>query len=324
MPGPSVITIGNFDGPHVGHLRLLEQARAVADRHGGASVVVLTFDPPPVRLLRPEAEPPRITALDERIKRLRNAGADRVEILRPDAAMLEQTPQAFVDDLVRRYGPVGVVEGPDFRFGRHRSGSVETLRELGERHGFETQIVPPQRVVLSDLQTTAVSSSLVRWLIGRGRVADAAICLGRAFSLRAPVVRGEQRGRSLGVPTANFDPQELAPYILPADGVYAAYAEVDGISKPGTQARLIPAAVSVGVKPTFGRRSLTLEAHLLDVDQDLYGKTITLHFARWLRDQYPFPGVDALRMQLQKDIAAVRRWSAQPASKTHSLAAASL
>ena len=316
MPGSSVITIGNFDGPHLGHLAILRQARRLAEVHGNASVIALTFDPPPVRLLRPDAEPPRIASLADRCAWLRRGGADRVEVLRPDAAMLEQSPRAFLEEVVGRFDPAAIVEGPDFRFGRGRAGGVATLSELGSELGFETCVVEPHRVVLSDLQEVPVSSSLVRWLVGRGRVADAAVCLGRRFSLSAEVVQGEQRGRTLGIPTANLDAETLRPYIIPADGVYAAYAQLDATEAEGgsgpadeLHGAIMPAAVSVGVKPTFGRRALTVEAHLLDRDVDLYGRRLTLHFARWVRDQYPFPGVDALRQQLHRDIATVRRWA---------------
>ena len=141
-------------------------------------------------------------------------------------------------------------------------------------------------------------------------MSDAAVCLGRPYTLAATVVRGEQRGRQLGIPTANLDADQIAPHIIPADGVYAGIARleagVDGAVPGG--ASEVAAAISIGVKPTFGKRALTVEAHLLDFDEDLYGRTITLHFARWVRDQYPFPGVDALRRQLERDIQQTRDW----------------
>ncbi|MEM1108443.1 MAG: riboflavin biosynthesis protein RibF [Planctomycetota bacterium] len=302
MPDRTVLTLGNFDGPHVGHRVIIQHARAITDEHA-AQVVAVTFDPPPVEILNPAARPPAITTLEQRVLRLREAGADAVEVLRPDREMLAQSADTFIEKLVTQYRPVAIVEGPDFRFGKGREGDMDRLAELGKRLDFEAVTVPRVEVPLHDQQLVPVSSSLVRWLVGRGRVADAAACLGQPFSLTATVVKGEQRGRQLGIPTANLDPDQIAPYIVPADGVYAGLAELDG--QP-----LIPAAISVGIKPTFGKKALTVEAHLLDQDLDLYGQTLTLHFARWVRDQYPFPGAEALLEQLHRDIDQTRRWHA--------------
>jgi len=331
MPDRTVLTLGNFDGPHVGHHSILEKSRKIADVHN-AKVLAVTFDPPPLEVLRPGDGPPRITSLAQRIKRLRRGGADDVRVIEPTAELLGQSAPQFIERLVERHHPVAIVEGPDFRFGKNRGGDMAALATLGQEHGFEAVTVPRVEVALGDQQLTAVSSSLVRWLIGRGRVADAAVCLGRFFSLTATVVRGEQRGKKLGIPTANLDADQIAPYIVPADGVYAGYvrleqAEVGGeqsgegpSSRPSeapdaggatplaTRSTPIPAAISVGIKPTFGKTALTVEAHLIDTDLDLYGKTITLGFARWVRDQYPFPGVDALREQLHRDIQQARQW----------------
>lgn len=309
MPDRSVLTLGNFDGPHIGHFEILQRARAVADQHD-ATVTAITFDPPPIRVLRPGQEPPVITPLDQRLQHLRSGGADAVEVLTPTPEMLGESAERFIQQLVERHDPVAILEGPDFRFGHGRAGDMQMLEQLGRARGFEAITVPRVEATLGDLQTVAVSSSLVRWLVGRGRVADAAACLGRPFSLTATVVQGEQRGRQLGIPTANLDPHQLAPMIIPADGVYSGYASFDQSPRPQTPdpKPQCPAAISVGVKPTFGQKTLTVEAHLLDHDADLYGQTITLHFARWVRDQYPFPGVDALRHQLQRDIQQVRDW----------------
>ncbi|MEM9883422.1 MAG: bifunctional riboflavin kinase/FMN adenylyltransferase [Planctomycetota bacterium] len=305
-PQPSVLTLGNFDGPHVGHRAILRRARELA-APAGASVVAVTFDPPPVRLLRPGAEPPQITTIAERTARLRDAGADAVEVLSVTPELLGKSAEGFVADLVERFAPVAVVEGPDFRFGHRRAGDMDLMAELGKRYGFTAVVVPPVEAVLGDQTVQTVSSSLVRWLVGRGRVEDAAACLGRPFALTAEVVKGEQRGRTIGVPTANLDPNTLAPMIVPADGVYAAWATVE--PRETGEPDAWPAAVSIGVKPTFGNKILTVEAHLIDVDDgpDLYGRRLTLRFARWLRDQYPFPGVGALRAQLGRDIDSARR-----------------
>ena len=298
MPAPSVLTIGNFDGPHVGHLAIVRRGRSIADERG-ARLVALTFDPPPVAVLRPGDQPPRITATAERVRRLEAAGVDEVIVVEPTATLLSQTAESYIEGLVKRYAPVAVVEGPDFRFGKGRAGDMALLRELGKRHGFEAVTVPRQEVVLHDLHVVPVSSSLARWLVGRGRVADAARCLGRPFELTATVVRGEQRGRTLGVPTANLDPAALDGFIVPADGVYGCVAVVE-------DGETHPAAVSIGTKPTFGRVALTVEAHLLNYDGDLYGRTLTLRFVRWVRGQVAFRGVESLLAQLKRDLAEVR------------------
>lgn len=326
MPDPTVLTLGNFDGPHVGHLAILKRARTLANEHG-ARVVAITFDPPPIQVLRPGQEPPVIASLAQRTARLKTGGADEVQVMTPTPELLAQSADEFIERLVDQHHPVAIVEGPDFRFGKGRGGDMDKLAQLGHTHGFTAVTVPRVEAPLSDLQLAPVSSSLVRWLVGRGRVADAAVCLGQPFSLTAKVVKGEQRGRQLGIPTANLDATQIAPFIIPADGVYAGVAEVhmadpeEANPKSSIKNQKYPAAISVGVKPTFGQKTLTVEAHLLDTPGnpgspaspesfDLYGQPLTLHFARWVRDQYPFPGVVPLREQLFRDIEQTRRWHA--------------
>lgn len=307
----SVLTIGNYDGLHLGHAAILAQARRLADAQD-AQVVAITFDPPPLQVLHPGAQPPRIMPTDSRVAMLRQLGADRVVLLEPTPDLLAQSPEAFVDEMLRRHQPIAFVEGPGFRFGKGRAGDMQHLATLGQTRGFVAMTVPRLDATLSDRQTVPISSSLVRWLVGRGRVHDADTCLGRPFELTAKVVRGEQRGRNLGVPTANLDPAHLDGFIIPADGVYAAHAIIEPTDQPAS--RPIPAAVSIGVKPTFGKKQLTVEAHLLDTDRDLYGQTITLRFARWLRDQYAFPGIESLLAQLHRDIELTRLLTAHPAT----------
>ena len=238
-------------------------------------------------------------------------GPTRSRSSSPIAPLLAQTAEAFVAGLVERHRPVAVVEGPDFRFGRGRAGDMDLLQRLGVAHGFEAVTVPRVRATLGDQTDVPVSSSLVRWLVGRGRVADAAAALGRPFVLRAAVVRGEQRGRTLGVPTANLDPAALEGFTLPADGVYAGWGAIGGESG----GERWPAAVSVGEKPTFGGRVFTVEAHLVGLDREVYDQTLTLSFARWVRGQYPFAGPDPLRAQLHRDVATVRQWSRSPVGR---------
>ena len=300
------LTIGNFDGVHLGHRDLLTAAR---ERVGEAGhVVAVTFDPPPAAVLRPGAAPPALLTPRRREAWLQEAGADEVVTLRPDTELLLKSAEAFIGDLHQQHGFTWIVEGPDFRFGHKRRGDLDLLRDLGRRSGFEVEVRPGVRAVLGGGWSVPISSSMCRWLIGRGRVAEAAALLGRPHEVCGTVVRGEQRGRQLGYPTANVEPDRPvgpAPGLLmPADGVYAAEA----LLADGT---CYPAAVSIGSKATFGGRGVTVEAHLVTGSQKpipedgLYGDRLTLHLRRWIRDQARFPGVETLLDQLSRDTAAV-------------------
>ncbi|GAB4193649.1 MAG: bifunctional riboflavin kinase/FAD synthetase [Phycisphaeraceae bacterium] len=291
----TVISIGNFDGVHHGHRAIVSTLKRLAEQHGD-EVVILTFDPHPNAVLDPANQPPRLCTPQQKIERLRRAGADRIVVLEPKAEILSQPPEAFVENLVRTYRPRVIVEGGDFRFGRRRAGDIQLLNKMGGELGFRVEVQPDVDVMLSDLTLVTVRSSLIRWLIGQGRVEDAGRCLDEPFSLTGMVARGEQRGRTIGVPTVNLDLDLLNEYMLPADGVYAGYATWDGQGTP------YPAAISVGNKPSFETNRLTIEAHLVGFEGDLYGQTITLAFTHWLRDQARFPDVQALRSQLDRDI----------------------
>ncbi len=321
----SVITIGTFDGVHLGHRAILRRARAVADR-ADAQVLALMFDPSPLHTLRPDEAPPRILGRRDKARRLRDAGADDVVHLDPTPDLLGRTAEEFVASIVERYRPVAIVEGPDFRFGRERRGDAELLARLGERFGFTAHIEPGVEVALTDQWLAPVSSSLVRWLVGRGRVLDAARCLDRPFALEATVVHGEQKGRLLGTPTANLDMAALAEFILPADGVYAGTATIvppdTDLASPDAQLKTqdsrleapnaelettFAAAISVGTKPTLPDRPLTVEAYLLEFSGDLYGRRVRIGFDRWIRDQLVYPDLDTLRRQIDRDAAEVDR-----------------
>lgn len=299
----TVLTIGNFDGVHLGHRAIIERARTLADEQR-ASVRVLAFDPHPATVLRPDATPPRLMSVSRKEAALREAGADDVITLAPTRELLSLTPEAFVTQVVDEHHPVAVVEGTDFQFGKARAGDIHTLQTLGQAHGFAVHVVGSVAAAMHDQLLAPVRSSFVRWLIEHGRVADVAICLTQPLTLEASVVRGEQRGRTIDVPTANLDAAALQGYALPGDGVYAGYATL------ADRTRHV-AAISVGVKPTFGTRQRVVEAHLLDFAGELYGQPIALSFTRWLRDQQPFPSFDALRAQLHRDIAGVRDWHAR-------------
>lgn len=303
----SVITIGNFDGVHRGHRAMLVEARQLANELG-CQLRAVTFDPHPRQVLTGSDATPRLMTLDQRVLTLQQAGADSVEVLRPTAELLGTEPEQFMQQMRDRFDARGFVEGHNFRFGKFRRGDVDLLREHGQAMGLRIVVVDPVTLTLENHHQAVVSSSLIRWLLEQGRVVDAALALGRPHALTGTVIRGEQRGRKLGFPTLNLDPAALGSVMLPADGVYAGTATVDGTS--------VPAAISVGRKPTFGPHSRVVEAHLLEFDSDLYDQTVTLRFTRWLRDQQPFPSLDALRAQLQRDVAAVRNDPARTAEMT--------
>jgi riboflavin kinase/FMN adenylyltransferase len=305
LPGSTVITIGNFDGVHAGHAALIARAREIAGDEGAGPgrVIALAFDPHPLTSLRPDEAPPRLTTFEHRAVLLKAVGADQVVRLRPDARTLHQPADAFVRRLVERFRPRAFVEGRDFRFGRDRAGDVFRLAELGRRLGFGVEVVPPVEVVLTDQSQVAASSTLARWLIAHARVRDAAIVLGRPYTLSGTVIRGDRRGRTIGFPTANL----RADCLIPGDGVYAGRARLPS-------GRWVPAAVSVGTKPTFGDGHRAVEAHLLTragTRQRLpglpeYGWALALEFVGWVRDQVRFESVGALVDQMHRDCERVR------------------
>ncbi len=290
-PTPSVVTIGNFDGVHRGHQVLLRRTVDGATARGLRSVAV-TFDPHPVALLRPELAPPLLQTLDERCRQLRAAGADLVLVLPFTRELAALTPAAFVERVLA--GPLQarrVVVGTNFRFGNRAAGDVVTLVQEGEEHGFEVEAV-----TLLELGGVPISSSAVREHLQAGDVGWARLALGRAPRIAGTVVRGDARGRAIGFPTANLDvPDGL---VLPADGVYAGHVELAGVRHP--------AVVNVGVRPTFDGQRRTVEAHLLDLDLDLYGRQLALDLEHRIRGERRFDGVEALVAQITADAARSR------------------
>jgi riboflavin kinase/FMN adenylyltransferase len=294
-PAP-VVTIGNFDGVHRGHVALvaatLDRARA---RHGTA--VVLTFDPHPARVVSPEKAPSALCTPSQKEEILAGLGVDRMAVLpfTPEVARL--TAEDFARQiLTSRLRARAVVVGEDFRFGRGRQGTLATLRSLGEALGFEVAAVPAVT-----LEGGAVSSSRVRHALAHGDVALARALLGRAFFVDARVVRGDGRGRQIGVPTANLATENET---LPAGGVYAGWCRV-----PAGEA--FP-AVNRGRRPTFGAGAETLEAHLLDFEADLYDARVRVSFEARLRDERRFEGPGGLVAQIREDVARARAILASP------------
>jgi riboflavin kinase/FMN adenylyltransferase len=290
------VTIGNFDGVHVGHRALIDRARRVAGPSG--RVVAVTFEPHPLRLLRPELAPQNVQLPAERRQALIDAGVDEVRVLEVNRTLLQREATDFLAWLRTDTGFDAIVEGPDFHFGKGRGGDVPLLRREGSRLGFAVEVVEPVQVQLSDGATAAASSSLLRWLLSHGRVEDAARVLGRPYGFAGLVIRGDQRGREIGWPTANI---EHGDRLLPADGVYAGTAEL-----PDRTRRR--AAISVGTKPTFGDAERTVEAFLLDHEAplDQYGWRLSVTFDRWLREQSRFDAVEPLLAQMRRDVVRTR------------------
>jgi riboflavin kinase/FMN adenylyltransferase len=310
----TALTIGNFDGVHAGHAALIERARALV---GSGRVVALVFDPHPSETLRPEKAPPRLTTFDRRAELLRELGADEVTRLEPKPELLSQSPEAFIQSLVAQYHPSFFIEGDDFRFGQGRAGDVQTLAALGRAHNFKVEVPKPIEVSLSDHLTVRASSSIIRWLLSQGRVRDAALVLTRPYELPGTVVKGDQVGRTLGFPTTNLE----TPCLLPADGIYAATAQLPG----GTTA----AAVNIGTRPTFNGKGRRAEAHLMPLPGASplpqlpdYNWPMTLRFQAWLRDDARFESVESLVAQIRRDCDRVNRVLALDAPGKESLARA--
>ncbi|MFC5179053.1 bifunctional riboflavin kinase/FAD synthetase [Nocardioides taihuensis] len=295
--GPTVVVIGNFDGVHQGHRRVLERGRAVADERG-LPLVAVTFDPHPMAVLRPEHAPTMLTGLEERAALLAGAGADDVLAVPFDRDIASWTPEEFVDRvLVHSLHAAAVVVGANFRFGHRAAGDVATLQAAGKSRGFEAEGIP------LDGGPQVWSSTYVRTCLVTGDVAGAAEALGRPFAVRGTVVEGDKRGRELGYPTANVPVHAgVAGSAAPADGVYAGW-----LTRLDDGERW-PAAISVGTNPTFdGHRERRIESYVLDRDDlELYGVEVEVAFVERLRGMVAFDSVDALVVQMAADVDRAR------------------
>lgn len=292
-----MLTIGNFDGLHVGHRKILRTITERAAALDGESVVY-TFDPHPRKVLQPDRAPSMLTTMEQKLELLESAGIE-VVVLEPFTDVFAETsPDTFVREYVhRRIAPLEVYVGYDFHYGRDRAGSRRLLTELGPRLGFAVTIIPEVTVDGAD-----VSSSRIRELLAAGAVAEAMLLLGRPFALRGSVVAGDRRGRAIGFPTLNLSAENE---VLPALGVYAGHVRLlDGLEA----GRSLPAVTNVGRRPTFKPDDPPLaEAHLIDFAGDLYGRRVEITFEARLREERRFPSVDALRAQIARDVEAGRR-----------------
>lgn len=295
LPPGLVMSVGNFDGLHLGHLKIFELCRRLKSA-GATGIAVITFEPHPLTVLRPEHAPPRLATLSMKRELLADAGIDFLVELAPTPDVLNVSAEQFWAILRDQTRPLHLIEGATFTFGRAREGTISRLREWCKGSPITLHEIEGVLSPLLDLQIAPVSSSLIRWLLAHGRARDASICLGRPYTLRSPVVKGFQRGRTIGVPTANL---MVTEQLIPAEGVYAARCTFDGVT--------YPAALSIGTMPTFGDHPPQVEAHLVGFTGNLYDRTIDLEVMDWLRDQRKFPGLDLLKHQLQKDIAAAEQ-----------------
>jgi riboflavin kinase/FMN adenylyltransferase len=282
------VAIGNFDGVHIGHARLVEQLKRRAAQIGGPAII-FTFDPHPVLLLRPEQCPPPLTWTERKAALLESLGVDAVIAYPTDERLLALAAKEFFDEIIRgRLAARAVIEGPNFRFGRGRAGDIALLSSLCREVGLSLDVVPP-----IEFEGDLVSSSRIRHLIAAGEIGAANRMLTSPYRVRGMVTHGARRGSQLGFPTANLEGIDT---LLPGLGVYAG----SGFLKSGRESW--PAAINIGPNPTFGEHAVKIEAHLIGLDATLYGQILELDLLQRLRDIRPFESRQALMDQLARDV----------------------
>jgi riboflavin kinase/FMN adenylyltransferase len=286
-----VLALGNFDGLHRGHLKIIERVRRVAGERA-ASAVVMTFEPHPPRIVRPDKAPPLLMTRAQRLEALERAGVDGVAVVRFTQELSRWAPETFVRTVLVDWLRVSEVwVGANFLFGRDREGNFSMLRALGSSYGFRAEKIDPVRY-----KEFVVSSTRIRRLISEGRVDEAGALLGHPYSIDGVVVAGESRGHALGYPTANLRTDNE---LVPPHGVYATTVRLDGV--------IYPSITNVGIRPTFGDGAApVIESHLLDGGRDLYDRTLRLGFIQRLRDERKFDDVEQLQAQIAADVQKAR------------------
>ncbi len=286
-----VMTIGNFDGLHIGHQKILRMVKEDATSRSGISAV-LTFEPHPSKVLKPHRELKIITPFREKAQLIQDTGIDLLLCLTFDSGLAMMEPEDFIRDIiVERIRPVEVIVGSNYTFGKGRKGTTELLRRLGKRYGFITKVIR-NRVVSGEV----VSSTRIRRLIGNGKVYEASLLLGRPYRIRGKVIKGKGRGeRFLHIPTANIGTDYE---LIPAEGVYVVHVELDNMLYGGV--------MNIGKNPTFGENPLSLEVHILDFTGNLLGKEISVHFLKRLRPERRFPTIEGLKEAIIHDIDSAR------------------
>ena len=286
-----VLALGNFDGVHRGHRKILDRLRRVASERMATSVV-MTFDPHPPRIVRPDKAPRLLMTTAQKLEAISAAGVHGTAVVRFTPAMSQWDPETFVKTVLVDWLHVSEVwVGANFLFGRDRAGTFSLLRTLGTRFGFNAEKIDPVRY-----KDFVVSSTRIRRLISEARVDEAGALLGRQYFIDGTVVTGAQRGRTIGFPTANVETENE---LLPAHGVYATTATIDGV--------VYPSVTNIGVRPTVddsGR--VSIETHLFDFSRDVYGAAVRVGFVQRLRDERKFESLDALRLQIADDTARAR------------------
>jgi riboflavin kinase/FMN adenylyltransferase len=291
-----VLALGNFDGLHRGHLKIIERVRRGAAEHGGTPMA-MTFDPHPSRVVRPDKAPTLLMTKEQRLEALERAGIKAVAVVRFTPELSQWDPEMFVRTVLVEWLRVSDVwVGANFLFGHDRGGNFSTLRTLGQRYGFRADKIDPVRY-----KEFVVSSTRVRRLVAEGRMDEAGALLGHQYYIDGVVVEGKHRGRELGFPTANLKTDNE---LLPPNGVYATTTTIDGIVHPSIS--------NIGLRPTFGDTTKTMiEAYVMGFDGDLYGRRVRLGFVQRLRDERKFEDVDALRAQIEADRRRAERLFAQ-------------
>ena len=291
-----VLALGNFDGLHRGHLKIIERVRRGAAEHGGTPMA-MTFDPHPSRVVRPDKAPTLLMTKEQRLEALEHAGIKAVAVVRFTTELSQWDPEMFVRTVLVEWLRVSEVwVGANFLFGHDRGGNFSTLRTLGQRYGFRADKIDAVRY-----KEFVVSSTRVRRLVAEGRMDEAGALLGHQYYIDGVVVEGKHRGRELGFPTANLKTDNE---LLPPNGVYATTTTIDGIVHPSIS--------NIGLRPTFGDTTKTMiEAYVMGFDGDLYGRPVRLGFVQRLRDERKFEDVDALRAQMEADRRRAERLFAQ-------------
>ena len=286
-----MLALGNFDGVHRGHRKILDRVRISASERG-ATAAIVTFDPHPPRVVRPDKAPPLLMTTAQRLEAIAEAGVHSAAIVRFTTELSRWDPETFVRTVLVDWLHVAEVwVGANFLFGHDRAGNYSLLRTLGAQYGFKAEKIDPVRY-----KDFVVSSTRIRRLVAEGRVDEAGALLGHQYYIDGTVVEGDKRGRTIGFPTANLQSDNE---LLPPHGVYATTVTIDGVVRPSV--------TNVGVRPTVDRSGRTMvEAHLFDFSDDLYGRTVRVGFVQRMRDERAFESVDALRAQIAADCGRAR------------------
>lgn len=290
----AVLSIGNFDGVHVGHQALfktvIEKARCI-----GGTAIAMTFEPHPLRLLKQDNHPPLITLYEQKTELIAKAGMDVLICVPFNQQFAALSPREFVKDLlVKKIGMRAVVVGQDYAFGKNREGNIELLRQFGKELGYE--VLVPDWIQSAGINGERVSSTIIRELIMEGRMAQAQKILGRYYQIRGTVATGRNRGgKLLGFPTANINLQDE---LCPKSGIYAVTAEYNQ--------KTFPAVANIGYSPTFDDHIFTVEVHILDFKENIYNQKLRVNFIERLRDEIRFSSLEALSAQIRKDIEVAR------------------